>query len=96
MIFLDSKIGTVTVDCSTRLNELLNRFFKIAQYRENTWFNKKKKERLSLHMNKISRQVRRHVRKQHPAVVASVSFDRKFGTRRYTNTLIVDNTGEKS
>ena len=90
MRVLDDDYKTITVDCSPRLNQLINRFYIIGQKIENTWFNKTLKERLNYHRDEISHQVRRHIRKQDNNVICSVEIKRIFGTiDKYTSKIIV-------
>lgn len=90
MDILSDSVQEIYAPCSKRLNQLLERFYDYSLKRGNIWFNKNKQERLDKHLRKISRQIRRHVLKQHPNVLVAVSLKRDFGKKAsYTCRLLV-------
>ncbi len=90
MQVLSNKVKVITVSCSPRLNELLRWWFKVKQEKDNTWFNKKRKGKLTSHLNSVSIQVSRHIRMQHKDVLVSVSIDRVFGkSGTFTSKIVV-------
>lgn len=94
MNILSKEVKIISVDCSYRLNQLLERFYDYRLKYGNTWFNKEKNKRLEYHLQKVSSQIRRHVLKQHHSVLASISLKRKFGKRNSYSSKILVQVGE--
>lgn len=92
MKVLNKDYEIITVDCTSRLNQLINRFYTMAYKKDNVWFNRGLKNRLKYHIGEISHHIHRHIILQNDGVILSIEVKRKFGTRdKYENKILVKN-----